>query len=181
MLRASWLATLLALILSFTSGLSGGGSLGSSDSGKPPSYTQYGSETGAVFGDLNNTVVGKISYNDYLVLARLISAEARGEPYSGQVAVGATVLNRVRNKQFPNTIPGVVFQVVDGYYQYSPVLDGQINLPPSPSAKKAAWAALAGSDPTQGALHFFNPSKTKDRWVHSRQVVKRIGGHLFAI
>ncbi|MGI6485837.1 MAG: spore cortex-lytic enzyme [Tepidanaerobacteraceae bacterium] len=123
---------------------------------------------------------GRLSQRDIELLAKLVYAEARGEPYMGQVAVAATVLNRLKDPRYPNTISGIIFQVVNGYYQYSPVADGQINLTPNATARRAVNDALSGVDPTGGATIFYNPSKTNDRWVWSRQTITRIGNHIFA-
>ena len=109
-----------------------------------------------------------------------MTAESGGEPYEGQVAVAATVLNRVQSGAYPTTIPGVIYQVVDGkYYQFSPVLDGRINTTPSSSALRAAQAAMNGWDPSYGALGFYNPAKTSNYWVQLRPVTRVIGGHVF--
>jgi N-acetylmuramoyl-L-alanine amidase len=129
---------------------------------------------------LGNTSVSRgYSSRDVELLAKLIYAEARGESYIGQVAVGATVLNRVKSPAYPNTIPGVIFQVVDGYYQYCSVRDGQIYLTPNATARKAARDALAGWDPTGGALTFYNPRNTTNIWVRSRPYCTTIGNHVF--
>ncbi len=112
--------------------------------------------------------------NVYL-LARIISAEARGEPYSGQVAVGAVVLNRIEHPSFPDTLSGVIYQ--SG--AFTAIVDGQFNEPISDSAYAAAKDALNGVDPSGGAIYYFNPDKTSNKWIRSRPVIKRIGGHLF--
>lgn len=113
--------------------------------------------------------------NLYL-LARIISAEARGEPYEGQVAVGAVVMNRVKHPSFPNTVAGVVYQ--NG--AFTAIVDGQFDQPISDSAYKAAQDALNGWDPTGGAIYYYNPAKTTNNWIYSRPVLKRIGKHVFA-
>lgn len=123
---------------------------------------------------------GRFSQRDIELLARLVYAEARGEPYAGQVAVAATVLNRLKDPKYPKTIPGIIFQVVDGYYQYSPVEDGQIYLIPDETARRAVMDAIAGYDPTGGATTFYNPQKTNDQWVRSRSYVTTIGNHIFS-
>jgi len=105
------------------------------------------------------------------LFARLVHAEAGGEPYQGQVAVAATVLNRIRSPKFPDTLSGVTYQVESGKYQYSPVLDGRINLPAGESAKKAVREALSGKDPTGGATGFFNPAKTNG-WAYKGGPIK---------
>lgn len=124
--------------------------------------------------------MGRFSTRDAELIAKLVYAEARGEPYSGQVAVAATVLNRLRDPNYPKSVSEIIFQVVDGYYQYSPVLDGQINLTPDETARRAVMDALSGTDPTGGATTFFNPSKTNDQWVRSRQYITTIGSHVFS-
>lgn len=113
--------------------------------------------------------------NDINLLSRLIYAEARGEPYTGQVAVGAVVLNRVENSAFPNTIAGVIYQ--SG--AFSVVSDGQINLEPDSTARKAAQDALNGWDPVYGAIYYFNPDTAKSAWIWSRPYVTTIGKHRF--
>jgi len=109
------------------------------------------------------------------LLARIISAEARGEPYIGQVAVGAVVLNRVEHPSFPDTLAGVIYQ--DG--AFTAIVDGQFNQPIADSAYKAAYDALAGQDPSGGAIYYYNPDKTSNQWIRTRPVIKRIGDHLF--
>ena len=113
------------------------------------------------------------------LLARLINGEARGEPYEGQVAVGAVILNRVKSPEFPNTIAGVIFQKG----QFSCVTDGQFDEPmeEGTTVYKAAQDAMNGSDPTNGALYFYNPKKTKSKWLYSLPVVATIGEHKFAM
>ena len=109
------------------------------------------------------------------LLARLISAEARGEPYSGQVAVGAVVLNRVRHPSFPNTVAGVIYQ--NG--AFTAITDGQFNQPVAASAYRAAQDALNGWDPSGGAIYYFNPAKTTSKWIWSRPLIVVIGSHRF--
>ena len=109
------------------------------------------------------------------LLAKAIYAEARGEPYSGQVAVGAVILNRVKSSKFPNTIAGVIYQ--SG--AFTAVDDGQINLTPDSTAKKAAQDALNGWDPSYGAIYYFNPNTAKNAWIWSRPVTVVIGKHRF--
>ncbi len=118
--------------------------------------------------------VNSSSANVYL-LARLIYGEGRGEPYKGQVAIGAVVLNRVRSSSFPNTIAGVIYQ--SG--AFDAVSDGQINLAPDETAVKAARDALNGWDPTGGCLYYYNPRTATSRWMLSRPVLLRIGNHAF--
>lgn len=112
------------------------------------------------------------------LLARLINGEARGEPYQGQVAVGAVILNRVKSTNFPNTIAGVIYQKG----QFSCVTDGQFDVAISEGSTvhKAAEEAMNGADPTNGALYFYNPSKTKSKWLFSLKTTTTIGKHVFA-
>ncbi|MBQ3378928.1 MAG: spore cortex-lytic enzyme [Clostridia bacterium] len=110
------------------------------------------------------------------LLTRIISAEARGEPYEGQVAVGAVILNRVEHPSFPNTIAGVVYQPG----AFSALDDGQFNQPVDAACARAADAAMAGSDPSGGAIYYYNPAKSTNKWILSRPVIKRIGNHVFA-
>ena len=116
------------------------------------------------------------SNNNVNLLARAINGEARGEPYEGQVAVGAVILNRVNNSSFPNTIAGVIYQ--SG--AFDSVSDGQINMAPTTVATKAARDALNGWDPSGGSIYFFNPATSTSKWIWSRQIVKIIGKHYFA-
>ena len=109
------------------------------------------------------------------LLARLIYGEARGEPYTGQVAVGAVVMNRVKNSSFPNTVSGVIYQ--SG--AFDAVKDGQINLTPDSTAKKAAQDAINGWDPSYGAIYYFNPSTATNKWIWSRPMTVTIGRHRF--
>jgi spore germination cell wall hydrolase CwlJ-like protein len=113
------------------------------------------------------------------LLARITRAEAEGESELGKTAVAASILNRVQSERYPSTIAGVVYQRVNGRYQYSPVADGRINLPPRPTDYQAAFRALAGNDPSNGATGFFNSAKTRDRWVRSHPVTAVIDGHTF--
>jgi N-acetylmuramoyl-L-alanine amidase len=113
------------------------------------------------------------------LFARIVHAESEGESFEGQVAVAATILNRIRSDRYPNTMSGVVYQVESGKYQYSPVLDGRINRPAGESAKRAILVALNGEDPTGGATGFYNPAKTSNMWVRSQPVTRTIGNHVF--
>ena len=118
---------------------------------------------------------GGYSSSDYNLLARLISAEARGEPYTGQVAVGAVVLNRIEHPSFPDTMSGVVYQ--NG--AFSCLYDGQFNKPVADSAYQAARDALNGMDPSGGAIYYFNPSTATNSWIWSRPLITVIGKHRF--
>ncbi len=115
------------------------------------------------------------SSGDVWLLARLISAEARGEPYVGQVAVGAVVLNRVRHPSFPSTVSGVIYQTD----AFTCVSDGQFNEPIAESAYRAAQDALGGWDPSGGAIYYFNPATATSRWIWSRPLIVTIGNHRF--
>ena len=115
------------------------------------------------------------SSSDLNLLSRLVYAEARGEPYSGQVAVASVVLNRVKNSSFPNTVAGVIYE----RGAFSVVADGQINLAPNQTAISAARDALNGWDPTYGAIYYFNPNTATNGWIWSRPVTVVIGNHRF--
>jgi len=128
---------------------------------------------------LTTSKVISYSNSDIDLLSRLITAEAGGESYNGMLAVGAVVVNRVQSSQFPTNISGVINQRSNGYYQFSPVLDGNINKVASPEATKAAYESLKGTDPTNGALYFFENSIT-NKWLTSKKVAVIIGNHTFA-
>ena len=117
------------------------------------------------------------SSSEVYLLAKTIYAEGRGEPYTGQVAIGAVVLNRVRSADFPNSISGVVYQK----HAFTAVSDGQINLTPNETAMKAAREAINGWDPTGGALYYYNPAVATSAWIFDRQTITVIGKHVFAI
>ena len=125
------------------------------------------------------TAGGADSYTneDTYLLARCIYGEARGEPYTGQVAVGVVVLNRVKSPEFPNTIAGVIYQ----RHAFTAVTDGQINLTPDDKAISAARDAMNGWDPTGGCLYYYNPATATSEWIFTREVVMTIGRHAFAI
>ena len=113
--------------------------------------------------------------SDYELLARIISAEARGEPYMGQVAVGAVVLNRIEHPSFPDTMSGVIYQKG----AFSCLNDGQFYEPISQSAYNAATDAINGLDPSGGAIYYYNPKKATSKWIFSRPVITTIGDHRF--
>ena len=114
---------------------------------------------------------------DVYLLAKLIYAEARGEPYIGQVAVGAVVLNRVKSPNFPDTIREVIYQP----FAFTAVDDGQINLEPDQTAYKAAEDALSGWDPSYGSLFYYNPETATSAWIFTRETITEIGKHIFAV
>ena len=117
------------------------------------------------------------SISDVQLIARAINGEARGEPYEGQVAVGAVILNRVKSSKFPNTISGVIYEP----RAFTAVADGQINAQISEGSTvyKAAQDAMNGWDPTGGCVYYFNPSTATNKWIWSRPLVKTIGKHRF--
>ena len=115
------------------------------------------------------------SSSDYDLLARIISAEARGEPYIGQVAVGAVVLNRIQHPSFPDTMSGVIYQKG----AFSCLSDGQFYEPITESAYRAATDALNGMDPSGGAIYYYNPKSATSKWIFSRPVITKIGDHTF--
>lgn len=132
-------------------------------------------EAMGIFNSSSSSGSSSSNSSDLNLLARVIYGEARGEPYTGQVAVGAVVLNRVRSSSFPNTISGVVYQ--SG--AFDAVRDGQINLTPNSTAKKAAQDALNGWDPSYGAVYYFNPATATNKWIWSRPMTVTIGNHRF--
>ena len=118
---------------------------------------------------------GSTQTNDLYLLAKVISAESRGEPYSGQVAVGAVILNRIKHPSFPNTLSGVVYQPG----AFTCMMDGQINQPIADSAYRAAQDAMNDWDPSGGAIYYFNPSTATSGWIWSRPLLTIIGKHRF--
>lgn len=138
-----------------------------------------GAKTAAALGmTLTSSSSSNSSYSsqDVYLLAKCIHAEARGEPYVGQVAVGAVVLNRVKSSSFPNTIAGVIYQP----YAFTAVIDGQMNLEPNETAYNAARDAMNGWDPTNGCIYYYNPATATSSWIWSRPVMITIGKHNFA-
>lgn len=131
-------------------------------------YLGLGSSSG-------NSSSGGFSSSDIYLLAKVIAAEARGESYTGQVAVGAVVLNRVDSSSFPDTVSGVVYQAG----AFSAVTDSNWSVSPDSTSKKAAQDAINGWDPTGGALYYYNPAKTSNKWIRTRPVVTTIGSHIF--
>jgi N-acetylmuramoyl-L-alanine amidase len=128
----------------------------------------------------NPTLKAVIPYSqaDVDLLARLITAETTNEPFTAMVGVGAVVINRVKNPDWPSTISAVINQVAGGYYQFTPVKNGYINNPASSDALKAAWAALYGSDSSNGAMFYFDDSST-NQWLWSKPVTVQIGHMVF--
>jgi len=119
------------------------------------------------------------SKSDIQLLARAVNGESRGEPYEGQIAVAAVVLNRVKHPSFPNTISGVIYQP----RAFTAVADGQINVPIDSTSTvfRACEEAMNSSDPSGGAIYYYNPTTSTSKWIFSRQVIKTIGKHKFAI
>ena len=115
------------------------------------------------------------SDSDLYLLARVISAEARGEPYNGQVAVGAVILNRIKHPSFPNTLSGVIYQTD----AFTCMVDGQFDQPISETSYRAAQDALNGVDPSGGAIYYFNPDTATSAWIWSRPLIVQIGKHRF--
>ena len=138
-----------------------------------------GPSTAAALGITLTGTVAASTYqeSEVRILARLVSGEARGEPYVGQVAVAAVVLNRVKSPAFPNTISGVVFQTG----AFDAVWDGQFDMEPTENSVRAAQDAMNGWDPTGGCLYYYNPSTATNSWIWTRQVQLTIGKHAFAI
>ena len=128
-------------------------------------------------GSSSSGATSSYSDSDIALLARLIYGEARGESYVGQVAVGAVVMNRIKSASFPNTMAGVIYQK----YAFTAVDDGQINLTPNETARKAAQDAMNGWDPTYGALYYYNPATATSSWIFSRKTTVTLGNHVFAI
>jgi N-acetylmuramoyl-L-alanine amidase len=118
-----------------------------------------------------------LSDNDIKIMANAVYGEARGEPYEGQVAVAAVILNRVRSPEFPNTVSGVIFQPG----AFTAVADGQIWLEPNDTARRAVMDAINGWDPSGGCLYYFNPATATSKWIWTRPQVKRIGKHIFCM
>ncbi len=123
----------------------------------------------------NNDSTGGMSSSDFTLLARIISAEARGEPYLGQVAVGAVILNRIEHPSFPDTLSGVIYQKG----AFSCLNDGQFYEEIAESAYSAARDAINGLDPSGGAIYYYNPKTATSKWIYSRPVITTIGDHVF--
>jgi len=136
---------------------------------RPAAVTQPANTRSASIGGRN------VSGNDLKLLSNAVYGEARGEPYIGQVAIAAVIFNRQDNAQFPNTIPGIIFQPG----AFTAVADGQIWLTPNEQSRKAVRDALNGWDPSGNALYYFNPVTATSKWIWSRPQIKRIGRHIF--
>ncbi|MDE5765702.1 MAG: spore cortex-lytic enzyme [Clostridia bacterium] len=128
-------------------------------------------------GNSNSGSSSSYTNSDLYLLAKCIYAEARGESYTGQVAVGAVILNRVASSAFPNSIAGVIYQ----RHAFTAVSDGQINLEPDKTAMNAASDAMNGWDPTYGCIYYYNPAVATSSWIFGRKTVTTIGKHVFAI
>lgn len=134
-----------------------------------------GPKTLSALGITSSSGQGQFSSSDIDLLARIISAESRGEPYSGQVAVGAVILNRIEHPSFPNSLAGVIYQPG----AFSCLTDGGVNAPVADSAYRAARDAINGQDPSGGAVYYYNPEKSTNKWIFSRPVITVIGKHRF--
>ncbi len=148
-------------------GLAADGVVGPLTASKMGLRVKGGSSSGA--GSYNN--------NDLYLLAKLVHSEARGESYTGQVAVAAVVLNRVDDSRFPNTIAGVIYQP----WAFTAINDGQFNLEPNQTAYQAAKDAMNGWDPTYGAVYYYNPRTATSAWIRSTKTVTVIGQHVFSV
>jgi N-acetylmuramoyl-L-alanine amidase len=137
---------------------------------KATKYEKQGNSGGS-----STNVPNGYSQNDIQLMANAVYGESRGEPYIGQVAVAAVILNRVQSASFPNTVGGVIYEPG----AFTAVADGQINLTPNETAKKAVLDALNGWDPTGNAIYYFNPDTATSSWIWSRPQIKKIGKHIF--
>ncbi|MEI5908043.1 cell wall hydrolase [Bacillus spongiae] len=154
--------------------------------------TQYGVSVTSLLEENNRTssalnagetikIPNSISEADKELLAKLVHAEAKGEPYAGKVAVATVVLNRLDHPDYPNTIKDVIYaKSSKGYYAFSPVKDGAINQTPNDEARKAVKEALAFRGQGKGSLYFYNPETATSEWIFSREVTTTIGNHRFA-
>ncbi|MCJ8010669.1 spore cortex-lytic enzyme [Paenibacillus sp. KQZ6P-2] len=142
--------------------------------GQAPSNKNGGGDKGEHMASANSM---GLSENDLKIMANAVYGESRGEPFEGQVAVAAVILNRVNSPNFPNTVHGVIFQPG----AFTAVADGQIWLEPNDTARKAVQQALNGWDPTGGCLYYFNPKTATSKWIWSRPQVKTIGNHIFCM
>lgn len=149
---------------------------GTAGQGPPATNQTLASRSGSSAERRQEMAKGKISAQEYELMAKLVYGESRGEPYEGQVAVAAVILNRVKHPDFPNTITEVIFQPG----AFTAVTDGQAYLTPDSTAYKAVDDALSGWDPSGGALYYWNPAKATSKWIWSRPIIKQIGNHVFA-
>lgn len=154
--------------------------------GIKPTVSSTGSSTGSSTSPSRSTTsptgsgtVIPYKSSEVDLLARLIAAEAVGEPYNAMVAVGAVVVNRVKSPDWPNSISSVINHVIGGHYQFSPVQNGFINKPATDDTLRAAWAALYGADPSKGAMFYYDTSST-NQWIRSKPVTAQIGNMIFA-
>ncbi|WP_066051759.1 cell wall hydrolase [Robertmurraya korlensis] len=131
-------------------------------------------------GEKLNIPAASLSASDKDLLARLVSAEAKGESYAGKVAVATVILNRVNHPDFPNTVSEVVYQIDQGFYAFTPVQNGTINQAADEESKRAVAEALAFQGQGQGSLYFYNPQTAASSWVFSRETTITIGNHRFA-
>lgn len=138
-----------------------------------PAPNKQAPRTGQAVKSVN--IPDGFSENDLKLMANAVHGEARGEPYEGQVAIAAVILNRVKNSNFPNTVAGVIFEPL----AFTAVADGQIWLEPDETAKRAVMDAINGWDPTGGLVYYYNPVTATSQWMFNRQVVLRIGNHVF--
>lgn len=154
---------------------SGGGNAGGGGGGGGGANANMGETSTGGATPLTPSNNAGMSENDIRIMANAVYGESRGEPYEGQVAVAAVILNRVRSPSFPNTVSGVIFQPG----AFTAVADGQIWLTPNDNAKKAVRDALGGWDPSGGCIYYFNPETATSQWIWSRPQVKTIGKHIF--
>ncbi|ASK64268.1 peptidoglycan-binding protein [Virgibacillus phasianinus] len=126
------------------------------------------------------SIPNDISYEDKQLMAQLVHAEAKGEPYAGKVAVATVILNRVDSNKFPDTVEGVVYEREGGHYAFTPVKNGAINQPAGAESMKAVNEAIAFKGQGQGSLYFYNPEISTSDWIFSRDVTVTIGNHRFA-
>jgi N-acetylmuramoyl-L-alanine amidase len=142
--------------------------------------TNYATSTVLYAG--KNLVIPNTTFSeaDKDLMARLVHAEAKGEPYAGKVAVATVILNRISSPLFPSTPRGVIYQIESGHYAFTPVQNGAINQPADADSKKAVNEALAFRGQGNGSLYFYNPKTAKSRWIFSRSITVTIGNHRFA-
>lgn len=157
-----------------TTGTTNPGSTTGNNSPQPPGG-QPGGQAAASVSTTPTAPIGGVSPTDQTLLAHVVYAEARGEPFIGQVAVAAVVLNRLRSPKFPKSIPAIIYQP----QAFTSVQDGQINLTPNAEAYKAVADALSGWDPADGATYYFNPATATSPWIWSKPEILQIGHHIF--